>query len=77
MVNVAARPGPAVPGKELIGNYDVVLVVGRPLGSLVKWDSLCRDHGRAFFAAVSRGSQAFFFANLGTHSFQQQVGGCV
>jgi hypothetical protein len=74
MVSIVARPGPATPGKELIGDYDVVLVVGRPLGSLVIWDSLCRDNGKAFFAAVSRGSQAFFFSNLGTHTFQQQVG---
>ena len=73
MVSIAARAGPAVPSKEIAQDYDIVLIVGQPLGSLVVWDTVCRDNKVKFFAAVSRGTQAFFFSNLGEHTYQPQV----
>ena len=73
MVSVAARAGPVAPSRDIVHDYDLVLIVGRPFGSLVLWDTLCRDNGVAFFAAVSRGMQAFFFTDLGQHTFQPPV----
>lgn len=73
MVSVVAREGSALPSREITQDYDVILMVGKPLGSLVVWDTICRDNKVAFFAAVSRGSQAFFFTDLGDHSYQAHV----
>lgn len=73
MVSTAARTGPATPSKDLVQAYDVVLIVGQPLGNLVVWDTICRECSVKFFAAVSRGTQAFFFSDLGQHSFQPPV----
>ena len=73
MVSVVARSGSALPSKEITQDYDVVLVVGKSLGSLVVWDTICHDNKVAFFAAVSRGTQAFFFTDLGEHSYQGHV----
>ena len=73
MVSIAARAGPVTPSRDIVHDYDLILIVGRPLGSLVLWDTLCRDNGVAFFAAVSRGTQAFFFTDLGEHTFQPPV----
>ena len=73
MVSIAARAGPAVPSKEIAQDYDVVLIIGQPLGSLVVWDTICRDNKVKFFAAISRGPQAFFFSDLGEHTYQPQV----
>ena len=73
MVSIAARQGPALPSKEIAQDYDVVLIVGKPLGSLVVWDTICRDNNVKFFAAASRGTQAFFFSDLGEHSYQPPV----
>lgn len=73
MVSIAARKGPALPSKGIVKDYDVVLIVGKPLGSLVGWDTICRESNVNFFAAVSRGTQAFFFSDLGEHSFQLPV----
>lgn len=73
MVSIAARVGPAVASKEIAQDYDVILIVGQPLGNLVVWNTICRDNNVKFFAAVSRGTQAFFFSDLGEHTYQPQV----
>ena len=73
LVKLSAREGPATASKDLIADYDLMLIVGRPLGSLVLWDTLCRDNHVAFFAGISRGGLACFFSDLGSHSYSPVV----
>ena len=80
LVSIAARQNSGndpdedfTQSEELIQGYNLVLVVGKPIGSLIDLDNLCRKNKIAFLAAVSRGTQAFFFQDAGQHSFQPPV----
>ena len=74
LVSIVARDSTGdAPSEDLVEGYNLVLIVGKPLGSLVAWDSICRKKGIAFLAAVSRGTQAFFFQDAGDHSYQPPV----
>ena len=81
LVSIAARQNSGndpdedfTQSEELIQGYNLVLVVGKPIGSLINLDNLCRKNKIAFLAAVSRGTQAIFFQDAGQHSFQPPVG---
>lgn len=74
MISVSAKSVKSEePSEEIVQGFNLVLVVGKPLGSLIPWNKLCRQKGIAFLAAISRGTQALFFQDAGEHSFQPPV----
>ena len=51
----------------------VVLLVGQPLSVAQRWDEACTAHGAAFYAAETRGTLGYFFANLHKHTYTLTV----
>ncbi len=57
-----------------MAGYDVVLLANTALGTLLAADAACTVAGAAFLGAASRGTNAFIFVNLHSHTCASAVG---
>ena len=65
--------GCAPNGKAAVIGFQVVLLVDESLQQQQAWDAACTSHGAAFYSAVSKGTCAYFFANLHQHTYTPVV----
>lgn len=70
LVKVSVQDG-SVTTQDLgfVASYQVVVLVDQSLQWQQAWDAACTSHGAAFYCASSRGTCAYFFANLHQHTY--------
>jgi ubiquitin-like 1-activating enzyme E1 A len=75
MIKVVAMPGSssALPKKELIEQFHLVLCFGQNCRFLADVNDLCRDSGVKFMCAASRGGIVWSFSDLLLHSCSQSI----
>lgn len=71
LVTVSARSGAPEADTDLsyLQDYQVVLLAGANLQTMLRYDQACTSYGVAFYTVTSRGSNSYFFANLHEHAY--------
>ncbi|KAK9797017.1 hypothetical protein WJX73_007198 [Symbiochloris irregularis] len=71
LVTVSARSGSPEAETDLsfIKGYQVLLLAGANLQTMLRYDQACTAYGVAFYTVISRGSNSYFFANLHEHAY--------